>query len=506
MHPVVLGISHKTAPLELRERLALPCDDAARLARELLDCETVAEAVVLSTCNRTEVYLLAADVPAAQRLAAARLAARGGVAPAALAGASCAASDEAAIAHLFRVAASLDSLVVGEAQVMAQLKDAYEAARAEGCTGAVFNRLFRQALEVGKRVRTETTIGRRPVSVSSVAVDLARQELGTLDDRVVLVLGAGETGELTVKHLKAQGAGAVVVANRTLAAAQAVAARCDGRAACLDALDAELLGADIVISSTSAPGFLVDRDRLASVMRARRRRPMFLIDIAVPRNLDPGIGRLEDCCLYDIDDLRGVVAANRYEREREVVQADRIVAEEVVRMSDWLAGLEVVPTIARLRGAVDAVRDAELARLESRLAGLTPELRAEVEQLTAAVVNKILHVPTVRLKELAAECDAYVYVDALQRLFDLTDTAPAPACERERSAAGRGAPGERLVALDGGGQTESPAALTGANRAALPPVARGLVAGLGAAEPEGGGPAPVERPARTALGGGPTGR
>ena len=231
-------------------------------------------------------------------------------------------------------------------------------------------------------------------------------------------------------------------------------------------------------------------------MAARRQRPMFLIDIAVPRNFDPAIASLADCCLYDIDDLRGVVAANRYEREREVVQAERIVAEEVVRMSDWLAGLEVVPTIARLRGAVDGIREAELARLDSRLARLhEPELRAEVEQLTAAIVNKILHVPTVRLKELAAERDAYVYVDALQRLFDLGDAAPAPACEGGR----RGA--ERLVALEGGGQTESPTTLPGANgRTAPPPAVRGRAARPGAAGPAGDEPAPVAQPVRAAFG------
>ena len=432
MYPVVLGISHKTAPLELRERLALPCDETVALAREFLDCGTVTEAIVLATCNRTEVYLLAADVRTAQRLAVARLAERGGVTTADLSAAAFSASGQDAIAYLFRVAASLDSLVVGEAQILAQLKEAYHLACAEGCTSVVLNRLFRQAIEVGKRVRTETALGTRPVSVSSVAVDLARQELGTLDDCVVLVLGAGRTGELTVKHLKAQGAGAVVVANRTLAGAEILAARCDGRAVCFDSLDAELLGADIVISSACAPGFLVDRERLAGVMDARRRRPMFLIDIAVPRNLDPGIGDLEDCCLYDIDDLRGVVAANRHEREREVAQAERIVGEEVVRMNDWLASLEVVPTIVRLRGAFDSIRETELARREGRFAQFAPEQRDEVEQLTAAIVNKILHVPTVRLKELAAEGDAYVYVDALQRLFDLAGATPAPDCERDR--------------------------------------------------------------------------
>jgi glutamyl-tRNA reductase len=426
MHPIVVGISHKTAPLELRERFALSGDEAACLARDLLDCDTVTEAVVLSTCNRTEAYLLAADARVAERFAVGRLAERGGVEVAALRAASQRESDGAAIAHLFRVAASLDSMVVGEAQILAQLKDAYQAACDHGCTSVVFNRLFRQAIEAGKRVRTETAIGERPASVSSVAVDLARQKLGTLERRVVLVLGAGETSELTVRHLRAQGAGAVVVANRTLASAEELADRCEGRAVCLDELDAQLVAADIVISSTAAPGFLVDRPRLAEVMRRRSRRPMFLIDIAVPRDIDPDIGRLDGCTLCDIDDLQGAVATNHHERERAIAQAERIVDEEVARMNDWLAGLEVVPTIARLRSTVEAVREAELARLGGKLAALSPAQRVEVEQLTTAIVNKILHVPTVRLKQLAVEPDAYVYVDALRRLFDLEGDGPAP--------------------------------------------------------------------------------
>jgi glutamyl-tRNA reductase len=434
MHLVVVGISHKTAPLELRERLALPGDEAARLGCALHDGATVAEAVVLSTCNRTEVYLLSGDTGAAERLAVGRLAQRGGVDAAALEAAVYGARDAAAIAHLFRVAASLDSLVVGEAQILAQLKDAYQAACDEGCTSAVFNRLFRHAVEVGKRVRTETAIGERPVSVSSVAVDLARQVLGKLDRRVVLVLGAGGTSELTVKHLRARGAGTVVVAGRTLATAAALAGRCDGRAVCFDELDAQLAAADIVISSTAAPGYVIDRARLAGIMGGRRRRPMFLIDIAVPRDLDPDIGRIAGCYLYDIDDLQGVVAANRHEREREVAQAERIVDEEVGRMNHWLAGLEVVPAIAQLRGAVEGIREAELERLGGKLAELSPAQRDQVEQLTTAIVNKILHLPTVRLKELAAERDAYVYVEALRRLFDLDGAAAVPAGEPGESA------------------------------------------------------------------------
>jgi glutamyl-tRNA reductase len=249
--------------------------------------------------------------------------------------------------------------------------------------------------------------------------------LGKLERRVVLVLGAGETSELTVRHLQAHGAGAVVVVNRTLATAEELAARCHGRAVCLDELDAQLVAADIVISSTGSRDFVVDRARFAEIMRRRRRRPVFVIDIAVPRDFEPAVGRLEGCYLYDIDDLQGVVASNRDQRERQVAQAERIVAEELARMNEWLAGLEVVPTIAELRSAIDGIREAELARLGGKLGDLSPAQRDQVEQLTTAIVNKILHLPTVRMKELAGERDAYVYVEALRRLFDLDGASSA---------------------------------------------------------------------------------
>jgi glutamyl-tRNA reductase len=449
MHLVVVGISHKTAALELRERLALSSDAAARFGRGLLEDEAVAEAVVLSTCNRTEAYLFAGDTLAAERLSVERLAELGGVAAAELRAAAYSYSGDAAIGHLFRVAASLDSMVVGEAQILAQLKDAYQSACGEGCTSTVFNKLFRHALEVGKRVRTETAIGEKPVSISSVAVDLARQVLGKLDRRSVLVLGAGEMSELTVKHLQGQGVGSVTVANRTLETAEELARRCEGQAVCLDELDERLAVADIVISSTAAPEFILDRPQMERVMRRRRHDPMFLIDIAVPRDLDPEIAHIHECYLYDIDDLQSVVEANRHERERETAHAERIVNEELARMNEWLAGLEVVPTIALLRSAVDGIREAELQRLGSKLESLSPEQRAQVEQLTSSIVNKILHLPTVRMKELAAEKDAYVYVDALRHLFDLDGATPAQACDLEqdwRAAAGDEAVAERLAA------------------------------------------------------------
>ena len=255
--------------------------------------------------------------------------------------------------------------------------------------------------------------------MSSAAVDLARRALDTLDDRVVLVLGAGETSELTARHLHDQGAGAVIVANRTLAAAEALAGRCHGRAVCLDEIDEQLAAADIVISSTAAPGYVVDRARVAAVMARRPARPLLLIDLAVPRDVDPDVAALAGCRLCDIDDLRAVVAAGRHEREREIAQAERIVAEEVARLNEWIASRHMVPTISRLRGAVEDIRRDELARMGGRLAALTPEQRSDVERLTVAIVNKILHLPTVRLKELAAERGAGAYVEALWRLFDL---------------------------------------------------------------------------------------
>jgi glutamyl-tRNA reductase len=419
VHLVVVGVSHKTAPLELRARLALGDEEATRFARRLLEHDSVAEALALSTCNRAELYLFADDTLAAEQLALTGLAGLADTTVADLRPSVYSFSGDAAIAHLFRVSASLDSMVVGEAQILAQIKDAYQNACGSGCTSTVFNKLFRHALEVGKRVRSETSIGERPVSVSSAAVELARQVLGKLDDRTVLVIGAGETSELTARHLRAHGASRILVANRTLAAAEQLAAQCGGAAVAFEALDEHLREADIVISSTSSPGYVLDRARVAAALHRRRRGPVFMIDIAVPRDLDPEIEHVDDVFLYDIDDLKGVVERNRAEREREAERAERIVAEELAKMDEWLAGLEVVPTIALLRSAVDGIREGELQRLGARLDDLTPHQREQVELLTTSIVNKILHMPTVRMKELAGERDSYVYVDALRQLFGL---------------------------------------------------------------------------------------
>ncbi len=416
---VVTGISHKTASLELRERLALDEAGALRMARELLDGGAACEALALSTCNRTELYLYGRDSPAARRAAVERLAQHAGAAAAELEPSLYSYSGDAAIAHLFRVTSSLDSMVVGEAQIVAQMKAAYQQACEGGCTSVVFNRLFRHALEVGKRVRTETAIGERPVSVSSAAVELALQVFGKLKDHTVLIVGAGDTSELTATHLKAHGIERILVTNRTFAAAEELARRVGGRAVPFEDLEGHLAAADIVISSTSAPHFVVTRELVERALKRRRHRPIFLIDIAVPRDLDPEIDRVRNAYLYDIDDLQRVVEQNRGEREKEAHHAERIVAEELRSVNDWLRSLEVVPTIATLRGAVEQIRRAELERLGGKLADLSDEQRARVDMLTASIVNKILHMPTVKMKEVAGSRDCALYVDAVRTLFDL---------------------------------------------------------------------------------------
>ena len=443
---VVTGISHKTASLELRERLALDEENALRVAQELLESGAACEAVSLSTCNRTELYTYAHDSLAARHACVSVLARHAGVADADLESSLYSYSGDGAIAHLFRVTSSLDSMVVGEAQIVAQMKGAYQLACEGGCTSVVFNRLFRHALEVGKRVRTETAIGERPVSVSSAAVELALQVFGRFKDHTVLIVGAGETSELTATHLKAHGIERILVANRTLETSERLAHSVGGRAVPFEELEQHLASADIVISSTSAPDYVITRDMTERAMHHRRKRPIFFIDIAVPRDLDPEINRVKNAYLYDIDDLQHVVESNRHEREKDAQHAERIVDQELVSLNDWLRSLEVVPTIATLREAVESIRKSELERLGNKLSGLTDEQRAQVEMLTASIVNKILHLPTVKMKEAAGSNSCYLYVDAVRTLFDLGDEpgedepAPAGAAAAERAAAAASCP------------------------------------------------------------------
>src|SRR4051812_13518945 len=418
---LALGVSHKTAPPPVRERLALPEGRAVSVLRELVGHADVHEAVAISTCNRTEVYLVVSDPVEAESATLAVLARQAGIRPTELFGAIYSLRDADAVRHLFEVAAGLDSMIVGEAEVQGQVKRAYELALVEGVTGPVSNRLFRDALAAGKRVRTETAISRAHVSVSSVAVELARAALGELDTRSVLVIGAGENGELTARALHERGVDTVFVANRRYDRAIGLAQRFGSHAVRFEELPSQLIEADIVVSATASPHQIVGREEMELVAAQRGGRPLLMIDIAVPRDIEPTVRELRGVTLYDMDDLQREVARNMGTREAEAARARQIVDQEVARFSAWLAALDVVPTIAALRELGDGVVEQVLRENESRWESLSEADRERVEVLARTVVKRLLHEPTLRLKGAVEGDRSYVYVQALRELFGLEE-------------------------------------------------------------------------------------
>jgi glutamyl-tRNA reductase len=391
---LAVGVSHRHAPLEVRERLYLADGSAIELAAAL--AEDGAETLVLSTCNRTEVYLAGGSAATA----IAQLERRSGLS---LGEVVAVLEEEDAVEHLFRVAAGLDSLVPGEAQILGQVRHAYDAALTAGTTGPLLNRLFEDALRAGKRVRTEARLAELPESVAASAVELAARALGSLEHRRALLFGAGKMSELAARDLRARGA-EVVVSSRTLESAQELAERVGGTAAPFDAVAVALADVDLVLSATRCPYLILHADAVQPRMRR-----LVLIDIAVPRDLDPAIGGLEGCTLYDIDDLgEGLVG-----REEDVREAEAIVAAERARFADWRRSRGAAPAIAALRRRADRIRAEELARAEPRLAELSERERKAVEMLTAQIVNKLLHAPTVRAKHAGS--------DQLRDLFALRE-------------------------------------------------------------------------------------
>jgi glutamyl-tRNA reductase len=393
----LIGLSHHVAPVELRERVTLDRPAASALAHSLGD------AVCLSTCNRTELYFEGVDereaVSALQQLAGEPLD-----------GVLYRLHEDAAALHLFRVAAGLDSLVPGEGEILGQVRAAYEAAQ----PGALLDRVFRQALGVGKRVRNETAIGESPASVSSAAGALAAQVFGDLEGRRVLLIGAGRIGELAAANLASRGARIAYVANRTVETARELAHRFGGEALSLPDIPSHLGDVDVVVSSTSAPETVVQ----AGEVPAKRRTPLFFIDIAVPRDLDSAIARLDGCFLYDIDDLEAVVAETLSGRRSEAARAEQLVAEEAERFRSWRASLDVVPAIASLRARAEEIRSAELAKVDGRMSA---DERRTLESVTSQILNKLLHLPTIRMKEAAVSADGAAYADAVRHLFGLDE-------------------------------------------------------------------------------------
>jgi glutamyl-tRNA reductase len=430
---LALGASHKTAPLDLRERLALTEGRATAVLAELTAREEIAEAVALSTCNRTEVYVVAGDAVAAESAVLSVLSRQAERGPTELTDSLYALRGLDVATHLFAVTAGLDSMIVGEAEIQGQVKRAYELALVEGMTGPISNRLFRAALAAGKHVRTQTGVGRTRVSVATVAAELACKSLGAsvdaggddLADHRVLVIGAGEQGERTAQALHDRGAHAVFVANRHYDRALGLAQRYSGSAVPLDELPTELARADIVVSCTSSPHQLLGREELELVMGERGRRPLVVIDTAVPRDVDPTVREVDGVALYDMDDLQREVARNRSVREAEAARARTLVERDVERFRGWLAGLDVLPTIAALRARADTIVGQVLEENERRWEALSDADRERLGALTRALVARLLHEPTLRLKEGADGEGSYRHIAAVRELFGLDATAAA---------------------------------------------------------------------------------
>jgi glutamyl-tRNA reductase len=414
---VVVGLNHDTAPVAVREALAFPKDALPAALGRVREEAGLAEAVILSTCNRVEVYGRAVGAPPLDAMAA-FLARAHGRDPGEIASYLYRLEGEAAVRHAFRVAASLDSMVLGEAQILGQVKSAYLIAEKTGTLGSVLNALRIRSIAAAKRVRHETAIGRNAVSVSHVAVELARKIFGTLRDRSVLLVGAGKMSELAARQMVRDGARASVLGGRTFDKAEQLAAALGGRAAPFDALRSELARADIVISGTGAAGVIIHRQDVEAAQAARRGRPLFLIDIAVPRDIADDAASVSGVFLYDLDDVKTVAEANLRERRKEAAAAESILHDEIRGFLEWQRSLDVVPLLVELRRRADEIRKAEIEKARHRLGPLTPEQENALEAATSGIVNKLLHGPTVQLKEMAGSGQPE-HVGLIRKLFGL---------------------------------------------------------------------------------------
>jgi glutamyl-tRNA reductase len=418
---VVVGLNHRTAAVDLLERMTVPPAGLPKALHTLTAREHLAEVVLLSTCNRTEVYARGTRFHPAVDDARHYLADLASVDPDALAESLYTYHDDAAVAHLFGVAAGLDSMIIGEGEILGQVREAWQAAEREGTTGPLLSRTFRQAVHVGKRARHETGIARHAVSVSSAAVTLAGERLGTLSGRRVLVLGAGGVGEGMAVALAGAGAGEIVVANRSATRARDLARRVDGRPISLDEVPDALVDADVLLSSTGAPGVLIERGDMEEVMARRGGRALLVVDVAVPRDVDPGVGQVFGITLLDIEALRALGEQSRQHRQGEVGKVRAIITEELDRFRAERSAREVAPLVAALHDRAETIRDAEVTRRAGRLTGLDPAARDAVEQITRAVVKKLLHEPTVRVKDAAGSEHGDLLADALAELFALDE-------------------------------------------------------------------------------------
>jgi glutamyl-tRNA reductase len=419
-------MNHRTAPVELLERVAVPPGGLVKALHALRVQEHLAEIVLLSTCNRTEVYARTTLFHPAVQDVRDFLAAHASLDADELGEHLYTYHDDAAVAHLFGVAAGVDSMIIGEGEILGQVREAWRAAEHEGTAGQVLSRIFRQALEVGKRSRTETEIGRHAVSVSSAAVALAAQRLGSLERRRVLVLGAGDVGEAMAITLAGAGADEIVVANRTASRAHELARRVGGRAIALGEIADELVRADVLLTSTGATDIVIERSDVESVMERRGGRALLIVDVAMPRDVDPDVKYVFGVMLLDMDDLKAFALHSLEQRQREVGRVRTILADELERFRAERSAREVAPVVTALRGRAEEIRLAELERFRARLAALDPVTRKTVDALTTGIVNKLLHDPTVRVKDAAGTPRGELFTDAITELFSLDELRNGP--------------------------------------------------------------------------------
>ena len=443
---LAIGVSHKTAPVEIRERLALPQAQAREFVRDLRGSADVQEAVAISTCNRTELYLVVGDPVEAEGSVLAMLATLAGIRPTQLSQTIYSHRNCDAARHLFRVTAGLESMVVGEAEIQGQVKRAYEAALSGDAVGPLTTRLFKAALATGKRVRSQTGIGERNLSLPGVAVGLARDLLGSLEGRSVVIVGTGETSELTARALADSGAEPVFVASRRRDRAISLAKLYGGSSVSFDELPVALQAADIVVAATASPHLLLEAEELAEVMQAREQTPLLLIDLAVPRDIDAACGQLENVSLYDIDDLESAIARNRKVRLAEARKAEGIIEEEIQQFAAWLGSLEVLPTLAALRRQATEIAEQVVQENEGRWETASPRDRERVQAIARAIVNRVLHEPTVRMKELRDD-RVHARMAFLRDLFDLPAEEVAAQETGPRAEAEPGTAGEAGVRL-----------------------------------------------------------
>lgn len=419
MSIILVGMNHKTAPINIRERLSLSCDNMDTTLREIKRITQVGEAMFLATCNRVEVLAYMEDVEGGIEQLKTFIFSQGNLTDEELRECLYVYRDDDAVRHLLRVASSLDSMVMGEPQILGQVKDAYRQCVEQKASGIILNKLLHHTFRVAKRVRTETGIANNAVSVSYAAVELAKKIFGYLTGKTILVIGAGEMSELAARHLMTNGVNRIIFANRTYENAVRLANDFHGEPISFDVLEEKLKDVDIIISSTAAPGYVVTPDIITRALRRRKNRLMFLIDIAVPRDIDPSVGDIDNVYLYNIDNLQEIVDDNVKSRLKEAENAEAIIAEETVNFSNWLSTLKVVPTIVSLRKRAEDIIAGELERSSSWLRNIDEGDREKIEILASSIVNKILHDPITSLKEESQNGGVDPYIAAIMRLFRL---------------------------------------------------------------------------------------